>query len=136
MSRLWRVVCGKESSAADLELARRDAQNLFGSSGGGATAMFADDNLIAVAGAGGGLYPEAFISQSDNNSDSSGGQIYNETFKYTTKQPFWSAGNGASFGPMVILLNSKCLNFLFSRNSQTTFHQLVPTVLKWPAILQ
>ncbi|KAI6189699.1 Tyrosine-protein kinase receptor [Aphelenchoides bicaudatus] len=100
LSRLWSVVCGKKSSAADLELVRRDAQNLFGSSGGGATAIFADNNLLTVAGAGGGFFPEQFIAVPDNSSNPAGGEIYNETFKYTTKQAFWSAGNGASFGPL------------------------------------
>lgn len=104
MERIWRIICAENTapSSADLEFARRDIQNLFGSSGGGATAVYLDNNLVGVAGAGGGLFPEVFILPSDNKSDPTGGE-FSEANKVTPKPFFanWAAGNGASFGLQV-----------------------------------
>lgn len=123
MERLWRIICSNDSniSSEDLEFARRDIQNLFGSSGGGATALYLDNTLAGVAGSGGGLFPQIFILPTDNKSDPSGGE-FSEPNKITPKPFFanWIAGNGASFGQVrkvFQLRNIKKINNL-ATNSQ------------------
>lgn len=100
MERLWKIVCSNGiASSADLEFARRDAQNLFGSGGGGATAFYLDNTLIGVAGAGGGLFPEIFSLPSDTKLDPSGGEFVDSNNKSIVKAYFpsnWASGNGAS----------------------------------------
>lgn len=111
LEHLRNAICLKNPNPTDTELARRDVQNLFGSSGGGASSLFVDDNLIAVAGAGGGLFPEAFMSPPDDSrtKDPRGGEFFDaNSSKDKEKQSstYWSAGAGANIGLQTVRIKS------------------------------
>ncbi|KAI6236814.1 Tyrosine-protein kinase receptor [Aphelenchoides besseyi] len=109
---IWRVICNSTATPEDVEAARRDAQNLFGTSGGGASAIYLDEELIGVAGAGGGLFSDVFSlpeHHESSNEMTAGGHFVEDVNSTTTinnRSTFstenWSAGNGASLSPLLV----------------------------------